>query len=293
MVILETVSCYICNSRQSSPWGEEGGFHMVKCDQCGLVYLNPRPDGHEIDEAARTGLHKFGGGVRNVVGYYSAKRVTAYRAKLIPLIDQMRHPQEPLRWLDIGAGFGELVEAVLQLCPRGSEVCGIEPCQPKVRKAQSKKLPVTAQPLSDISDRFTHVSLINVYSHLPNPVQFLGDLHRIMEPNAYLLLVTGNGGDIPRNEFPGSLYLPDHLSFAGERNIRSVLDDAKYDILTITPYAETASLDSMPLTFVKNIGRRLTGRSSIPLSFPRHSGYRSLWIVAQRRSKSLGGSETL
>ena len=73
-------------------------------------------------------------------------------------------------------------------------------------------------------DRYTHVSLINVYSHLPDPAQFLRGLHRIMESNAYLLLVTGNGGDVPRSEFPGSLYLPDHLSFAGEENIRSVLD---------------------------------------------------------------------
>jgi 2-polyprenyl-3-methyl-5-hydroxy-6-metoxy-1,4-benzoquinol methylase len=262
---------------------------MVKCDQCGLVYLNPRPNADEIDEAARTGLHKFGPGSLNVVGRYSAKRVTAYRAKLEPLMDQMKHPQKPLRWLDIGAGFGELVEAVLQLGPRGSEIRGIEPCQPKVSKARSKTLPVSAQPLSEIEERFTHISLINVYSHLPDPAQFLSELHRLMEPNAYLLLVTGNGGDIPRSEFPGSLYLPDHLSFAGERNIRSVLDDAQYDIVTITPHAETSTLDSKPLTLVKNIARRLTGRSPLPLSFPKYSGFRSLWIVAQRRPKASGG----
>jgi SAM-dependent methyltransferase len=193
-----------------------------------------------------------------------------------------------LKWLDIGAGFGELVEALLQLAPPGSEIRGIEPCLPKVSKAQSKKLPVGAQPLSEIDQRFTHVSLINVYSHLSDPARFLADLHRIMEPNAYLLLVTGNGGDIPRSEFPGSLYLPDHLSFGGERHIRSVLDDAQYNIVTITSYSEPPTLDSIPITFIKNIARRLTGRSPIPLVFPRHSRFRSLWIVARRRANTLG-----
>ena len=284
---LEAVSCYVCKSQQSSFWGEEGGFRMVKCDQCGLVYLNPRPDAHEIDEASRTGLHKFGSGALNVVGHYSAKKVMAYRAKLSPLMGLMRHPKEPLRWLDIGAGFGELVEAVGQLVPRGSVVRGIEPCQPKVTKAQSKNLPVTTQPLSELDGRFTHISLINVYSHLPDPAQFLADLHRIMEPNAYLLLVTGNGGDILRSEFPGSLYLPDHLSFAGEKNIRSVLDDARYEIVTIMSHIEALTLDSIPLTFAKNIARRITGRSPIPLSFPKHSRFRSLWVIAQRRPTTL------
>lgn len=285
-VKLEFVNCYICKSQQSSLWGEERGYTMVKCDHCGLVYLNPRPAAYEIDEAARTGLHRVGPGNLNSVGYYSAKKVATYREKLTPLIGDMQRPQEPWRWLDIGAGFGELVEAVMELSPRGSDIRGIEPCQPKVNKARSKNLPVSARSLSEVQDRYTHVSLINVYSHLPDPAEFLADLHRIMEPNAYLLLVTGNGGDIPRSEFPGSLYLPDHLSFAGEENIQTVLDHARYEVVTLTRHAESPTLDNLPVALMKNIARRLTGRAPVPFSLRRGSGFRSLWILARRRSKS-------
>jgi 2-polyprenyl-3-methyl-5-hydroxy-6-metoxy-1,4-benzoquinol methylase len=281
---LEAVGCYICGSRRSSPWGAEGGFTMVKCGDCGLVYLNPRPAAHEIDEAARTGLHKAGLGTLNAVGRYSARKVASYRAKLTPLLSHLQHPQPAWHWLDIGAGFGELVEALQQLSPGGSDIRGIEPCEPKVNTARSKGLAVTSQPLSTVRERFTHVSLINVYSHLPDPASFLADLHRIMVPGAYLLLVTGNGGDISRSEFPGSLYLPDHLSFAGEMNLRTVLDDAHYDVVTITQHAESPTLDSLPVAFAKNIARRLTGRSPVPRWLPRGSRFRSLWIVARRRS---------
>jgi 2-polyprenyl-3-methyl-5-hydroxy-6-metoxy-1,4-benzoquinol methylase len=281
---LEAVGCYICGSRRSSPWGAEGDFTMVKCGECGLVYLNPRPAAHEIDEAARTGLHKAGPGTLNAIGRYSAKKVAAYRAKLTPLLSHFQHQHATWRWLDIGAGFGELVEALQALSPGGSAIRGIEPCEPKVHKARSKGLAVTSQPLSTVRERFTHVSLINVYSHLPDPARFLGDLHGIMVPGAFLLLVTGNGGDIPRNEFPGSLYLPDHLSFAGEKNLRTVLDDAGYDVITIAQHAESPTLDSVPVAFAKNVARRLTGRPPVPRSLPSGSRFRSLWIVARRRS---------
>ena len=71
--------------------------------------------------------------------------MATYREKLTPLIGDMQRPQEPWRWLDIGAGFGELVEAVMEVSPRGSDIRGIEPCQPKVNKARSKNLPVSCK----------------------------------------------------------------------------------------------------------------------------------------------------
>jgi len=229
----ETVSCYLCHSDESKPWATESGFQMVKCRKCGLVYLNPRPDLNEIDEAARIGLHRFGQGALNAIGAYSSKKVQDYQCKIEAALAPDKIAGKSIRWLDIGAGFGELVKAVKDLAAPDSVIEGIEPCEPKVVKAMAKGLPVTTTPLSQVEGPYTHVSLINVYSHLPNPVEFLGDLDRIMNPGSHLIMVTGNGGEIERREFPGSLYLPDHLSFAGESNIRSALSDAGFEIQSI------------------------------------------------------------
>jgi Zn-finger protein len=45
---LETVKCYICNHDESSPWSSEDGFRVVKCRDCGLVSMDPRPSANEI-----------------------------------------------------------------------------------------------------------------------------------------------------------------------------------------------------------------------------------------------------
>ena len=277
---LETVPCYLCSEPAADPWATENGFHMVKCRGCGLVYLNPRPTLDEIDEAAKTGMHRFTSGALNAISAFSKRKVADYQAKLQQLIPAA-DLNKPLRWLDIGAGFGELVKAVQQLAATGSYARGIEPCAPKVKKAQALGLPIDAAQLSELNERFTHLSLINVYSHLPDPVAFISDLKCHLEPRGSLVVVTGNGGDVPRAEFPGALYVPDHLSFAGEENVKTVLQRAGFEICAVNRYTDAPSLARLPITFLKNIARRLTGRPSVPLFLPKGSRFRSLWIHAR------------
>lgn len=80
---------------------------MVKCRECGLLYLNPRPALEEMDEASRTGLHKFATGRLNAIGSYSKKKVKDWREKLCALVPAEEFRSPSLRWLDVGAGFGD------------------------------------------------------------------------------------------------------------------------------------------------------------------------------------------
>jgi uncharacterized Zn finger protein len=53
---LETISCDLCGSDDTDLVFEErdylhridGTFHLVRCRQCGLMYLNPRPTPEEM-----------------------------------------------------------------------------------------------------------------------------------------------------------------------------------------------------------------------------------------------------
>lgn len=55
---LEIVHCPLCASSDSRAWGEENGFTGVKCLECGLVYVSPRPTSESIDEATKLGVHQ-------------------------------------------------------------------------------------------------------------------------------------------------------------------------------------------------------------------------------------------
>jgi SAM-dependent methyltransferase len=281
---LERVACCLCHSAEADPWASESQYTMVKCRQCGLVYLNPRPAADEIDEAARTGMHKFGEQALNVVGRYSRNKVRIYAERLREIIPASDLEGPDISWLDVGAGYGEMVSAVQAVTPGRTRVLGIEPCEPKVARAKALGIPVTMTPLSQVRGPFTHVSLINVFSHLPDPVEFLRELGNLLGPQGKLILVTGNGGDVSRDEFPGSLYLPDHLLFGGEENVNTALALAGYDLIACKRYPDVPSFDGEIITKLKNLVRRVQGRAPVPTTLPPGSRFRSLWLCAKRRN---------
>ena len=278
---MENVPCYICGGTETTPWASENGFDAVKCEHCELVFVNPRPSQESIAEAVRAGMHESEKHSINTIGLYSSRKVPEYKNKISELFPDGMLARGECRWLDIGAGFGEFIESLSRLTGSESVLKGLEPCEPKVRKAESRGIPVENMKLSGVTDRFTHVSLINVLSHLPNPVTFLKELHRILVPRGQVVLVTGNGGDISREDYPGSLYIPDHLSFAGERSVRKILNLAGFDVLRMNTYKNETG--GYAIGKLKNIVRKILGRATVPLSVPENSPFRSMWIRAELR----------
>jgi len=278
---LEHIACYICNETETEPWASENGYLMVKCTSCGLVYLNPRPCLSDIDVASRTGVHTSGSGLLRTVGRHSPKKIDDFIRKIAELFPHEELKSTPCRRLDIGAGYGELMQALATLTASGSDLLGIEPCEAKVKWSQSRGIPVTTTGLRDVHGTFTHISLINVFSHLPNPIAFFRELRSHMEPGGQLVLVTGNAADIPRNEFPGSLYLPDHVSFVGDHQMRTVLERTGYTITAINRYRAGCCGDNYVLGVLKNLGRVSMGRPVVPLRFDETSRFRLLWIRAE------------
>ena len=279
---LENIPCYICGSNNTIPWASEDGFEMVKCNNCALAYVNPRPNINSIDTATTRGMHRSEKTSLNTIGLFSRKKITEYRNKVSRLFPNRELARKPIRWLDVGAGFGEFIEAISDLAEPRSVLEGIEPCEPKVRRAKARGIQMENTQISDLNNRYTHISIINVLSHLPNPVTFLKELHDIMEPGGQLVLVTGNGADILRKDFPGSLYLPDHLSFVGEQSIKDILDQAGFDLCQIDMY-KLENNDVYIIGMIKNIARKILGRAAVPLSIPKNNPFRSMWLRAQLR----------
>ncbi len=182
----------------------------------------------------------------------------------------------PVSWLDIGAGYGEFVQALVNALPVKSVVEGLEPMVHKAHLAQERGLPVLHWSINEITSRFDVVSLIDVFSHLPDFHQFLSDAKKILLPNGEILLKTGNAADIgERTKFPGPLNLPDHLVFAGVSQLTQFLEVAGFEIVVI--YEER--IDGVWYS-IKNLIKKMRGQS-VHLSLPFTSPTRTLWIRAR------------
>jgi SAM-dependent methyltransferase len=271
------VRCPVCGDENSTQWGSENGWTAVKCLACPCVYMNPQPSMAEVSQGARTGLHESGGGQVDTTGRHWPARAEDFKDRLGEILTP-GDLSRVARWLDIGCGFGELLTAVGQMLPPGSHVEGIEPSERKRHSAERRGLQVSGRELSGLPRAsYDYVSLMNVLSHVPAPAAFLREIARVLRPGGVLILLTGNGGDITRREYPGSLYLPDHLLFVGEAALAALLQDSGFTVVAQRRF-ESFFRESALLRLLKNVARLALRR---PLVHANRGPYRDLLVKAR------------
>jgi predicted TPR repeat methyltransferase len=123
------------------------------------------------------------------------------------------------------------------------------------------------------------ISTVDIFSHIPDFHSFLKIVASNLAPGGEFFIETGNLADLEsRSEFPGELGLPDHLVFAGEKQLTRYLNDSGFDILEI----RRERIDGIG-NFVKNVVKKIIGRPSA-LGVPYTSRYRQLRLRAILRS---------
>jgi len=227
------VDCYNCGSNRKEFWAEENGFTLVKCTECGLVYVDPRPEQDEIDQAVALGVHK---GTSPVINRpeFSQRRFRAYPGILRDLFGNSLKGRK-LRWLDIGCGNGELLLALKEHYPEITSR-GLEPNLAKQELARSRGLEVGYFELKDHKEGYNIISALNVYSHLPDPPEFFRLCRGLLVPGGEILVETGDIANWTRKDISWALTLPDHLSFAPESVVRNVLVKSGFAVVSVRKY---------------------------------------------------------
>jgi SAM-dependent methyltransferase len=275
---IETVDCPYCGSRKFTFWAEEAGFNCVRCDDCRILYCNPRPTAAAVDSAVRTGAHGEEAGGLVVVSRRIGRKVQFYRGILAEVFADVWKRGKPISWIDVGAGYGEFVEAVSLLAPPGSDVMGFEPMKPKADSARARGLKVTNDYLRSDQPKVDFVSSIDVFSHIPDYAAFLGEIRGVLKPGGEVFIETGNLADVEdRGEFPGELGLPDHLVFAGEKHMRGYLERLGFEVVSV----RSRRIDGL-VNLCKNAVKLLIGRPAA-LGIPYRSKYRQLQLRARLR----------
>lgn len=278
---IEHIACPFCGSRQAIPWAEERGFTAVRCADCRFVYCNPRPALALIDSAVRTGSHGPEARGLKVTSRRIDAKVRRYRRVFAEMFDDLWHRGEPIAWLDVGAGYGEVIEAVTALAPAGSRIEGLEPMGPKASQARARGLTITEDYLRPDHAKVDVVSIVDVFSHIPDFGEFLATVRQVLKPGGELYVETGNLADLERrDEFPGELGLPDHLVFAGEKHLLGYLERFGFEVVCIRRWR----IDGF-VNLAKNIGKMLIGRTT-GVGIPYTSRYRQLRVRARLRAQS-------
>lgn len=243
---MEFVNCILCDTADSKiavmqrdvnlGRGEEF-FTLVRCDGCGLIYLNPRPTPLEIhayypteyypleETRARKAIDRFFKRLSNVLKKGIMQEFYGYpeppgtrqsglgralrRLALFPEYWHLKFAGRDIipfwgdgRILDVGCGPGKLMRVLRE---RGWDAYGVDFSPIAVEYAQSKHgLNVTLGDLFEAAykNTFFDVVLFNhSLEHMYDPVETLCEAYRILKPGGLLLINIPNAGSFEARMF--------------------------------------------------------------------------------------------
>ncbi|MEK7359582.1 MAG: class I SAM-dependent methyltransferase, partial [Planctomycetota bacterium] len=178
---MQYTNCNICNMNETSLITIQNEYRVVRCNNCKLVYVNPRPtpaalialynDYHQRDDKDdQTWARLMDMNFRSAASFLS--RVYPGKGKI----------------LDVGCGYGHFVD-MMKNC--GWAASGIETSSRTVGYAKSKGLDVTETTIDDAvfpENSFTAITAFYVLEHLFNPFSALKKMHDILKPGGALIL---------------------------------------------------------------------------------------------------------
>ena len=273
---VKTEGCRVCACADAKPWSEENGFTAVRCLNCSLVYLSPWPNLADRDRALQYGAHDGEKTIDTNAKPSGKGLVREYRKVLKDLYGETLN-ERSVTWLDVGCGYGEFLSALKVTVAAGSSILGSEPNERKAHYARSQGFDVSYRSLDTLPSQFTHISLLNVFSHLPEPVEFLAQARDLLVPGGELLIQTGNGGDIDRSDLPGELWFPDHLIFGGRPTLNFVVDALGMTIEKVSAYRFPRLT---PANVAKDLAKRAVRRDYNPVRWRGPS--RTVWLRAKK-----------
>lgn len=273
---LETIPCPYCKSSKYAPWAVEKGFSTVRCTECDFLYLNPRPTDDARAKATQLGFHPTADNL-DISESYLPKKTERYKRILARLFGSEFSKGIPISWLDIGAGYGETMDAVAAVAPPGSTIFGVEPMRPKSEAAKARGLNIFEQALGPNIPVCDYASLVDVFSHINDFDDFLQKVRNVIRNDGEFFIETGHlDGTVSRDDFPGELGSPDHVAFATDRHIVGFLQRNGFDIIEV----QRDAIDGW-MFFAKNLVKKLIGRD-VRLKMPYSSTYRTLLVRARK-----------
>jgi len=197
---LEETNCNLCGSNDTEPVYAEkdrlmklpGSFQLVRCRQCGLLYINPRPTFEEMGrfypddylpyKVTRENASSSVAHLDHSYGYWK-------RARLI----HAHYPQGG-RILDVGCATGDFLHMMERV--GNWEVHGVEVDSGAASSARKVYgLDVKDGQLTDVHYPGAHFDVITIWDvleHVHDPSAYLADMHRILRPGGLAIVRVPN-----------------------------------------------------------------------------------------------------
>jgi SAM-dependent methyltransferase len=262
---LEYPSCPLCQGSNYLIYAKSfHPFRIVQCCSCRFYYLSPR-----LTEAAMMRLYRdeayFNGeliGYQDYLGQEQALRVTFRRF----MMNLQKRCLTGGTLLEIGCGYGFLLDEAKQFFSVGA---GTELSPTAVEHARASVDHIYEGGIEQIptNRKFDCIIAIHVIEHVYQPLIFLKQLAKQLNPGGKVIIATPDMGSIwrrlMRHRWP-SFKIPEHISYFDKRSLTSLMKRAGLVGIERLPYPH-----AFPLSLVAN---------KLSVSLPDPIGKIKIWI---------------
>ena len=235
---MEKINCVLCDSSKKRLLFKskdyryhltDKSFNVIKCQNCELVYVSPRPTQKEISRFYPR-------------GYYSNVKVGFLMSIVndllsLPSIYSVKKYKNQGRLLDVGCGAGEFL---LKVKKENFEVYGVDVSLSACRLARGKGLKNIycgeLEKQKFPGNYFDVVTLWHSLEHLHYPALALAEIHRIMKKDGILIIEVPNINSLPFRIFKRywfHLDIPRHLYHWSRRTVRRMLNKTGFEVFRV------------------------------------------------------------
>jgi len=255
------IECNVCGSTaQPLPIGfaqdheyesTEIAFRVVRCMNCGLVYLRPRPAESELGRIYPPTYYSYHS-IGNIEGedgrpsfvqrlFYERNKKTL-RAKLVRSGVLLNSLSRPARVLDVGCGVGTQLDLFKELLP-SADLHGVEIGERAVKKTRERGHVAHLGRFEDIVLPLNYFDVVyssHVIEHVTDPRRFLEKCNAVSSPAATIIIETPNTDsvefDIFKGRHWGGYHAPRHFYLFDPRNMALLGQRTGLKAAVVQPY---------------------------------------------------------
>ncbi len=207
---------------------------IVKCNSCGLVYVNPRLKSEEIIEGYSEGSDE------TFISQIGGREKTFMQG--VKFIERF---EKPGKILDVGTAGGSFLAMARK---RGWQAYGVELNRWLCGWAQKHYglhvQPGTIDDLKYANNFFDVITLWDVLEHVPNPSEVLKKCHRLLKPGGFIYINYPDYGSYAARIMKSKwvFLLSVHIYYFTRKTIAGMLEKTGFQPLSYRTHFQTLSL---------------------------------------------------
>jgi SAM-dependent methyltransferase len=213
-------------------------WHYVKCDDCGMVWLNPRP---AVDALATIYPPTYYAYNYDQLSPIARKGKEALDALKLRSILAVGGGATPTKYLDVGCGDGRYLEIMATKGVPRSDLYGLELDERIVGELQAKGFNAHCERVESSTSipegAFDLITMFHVIEHVASPREVVQRLFEYLKPGGVLAMETPNIDSLDARLFAkgtwGGFHIPRHWYLFDPSTFRRLATDAGLDVTGI------------------------------------------------------------